>query len=64
MSIGKSFAFSELEDALVNCPERESHAADRPLDYHEFQRWAVKKLRTHRPVRCKGCDQYLVWVTR
>jgi len=47
----------------VSCPNEADHT-QAPKAYVPWHAWAIEKGRTHRQIRCKGCDLYKIWVPR
>lgn len=46
-----------------DCPQRDKHTHC-PKGYLPWHEWAEKKNKTHRQVRCPGCDLFVIWVPR
>lgn len=47
----------------VSCPNLSAHTPS-PDGYVAWHVWAATKARTHRQVRCDGCDRYAIWVPK
>jgi hypothetical protein len=52
-----------MASASGPCPVRESHTLS-PQGYVAWHNWAEQKAKTHRQVKCKGCDRYAIWIPR
>lgn len=50
-----------LREAL--CPNFEDHTFS-PEGYIEWHTWAENMAKTHRQIRCKGCDRFSIWIPR
>lgn len=50
-------------DVIENCPEKATHT-DCPGGYIAWHEWAETKSKTHKQVRCKGCNRLTIWVKK
>jgi hypothetical protein len=42
------------------CPDADQHT-EALTGYHEWDAWAEEMVKTHRQVRCPGCNRWLIW---
>ena len=45
------------------CPNRQKHTPS-PVGYVELANWAAIKSKTHRQIRCDGCQLFVIWVLK
>lgn len=45
------------------CPNAAEHT-EHPRGYLEHGEWAEEMLKTHRQVKCKGCNLWEIWVPK
>ncbi len=50
-------------DSRNTCPNREAHTQS-PKGYLQWHGWAVAKVKTHKQVRCEGCNHFSIWVPK
>jgi hypothetical protein len=46
-----------------NCPDQDKHTPC-PEDYILWHEWAAEKGKTHRQIRCAGCNLFTIWVPK
>ena len=54
---------SLIFDAERTCPDRAKHTPC-PEDYTLWHEWAEEKGKTHRQIRCAGCNLFTIWVPK
>lgn len=47
----------------VDCPSFHDHTPC-PEGYIQWHAWARRQMRTHRQIKCTGCDLYTIWIPR
>lgn len=35
-----------------------------PVGYVQWHEWADKKSKTHKQIKCLGCNRYAIWIRR
>lgn len=58
---GKTMAL--ILESEKNCPNRSKHTPC-PEDYMGWHEWAEEKGKTHRQIRCNGCNLFTIWVPK
>ena len=48
-------------EGYVSCPNAHT---PQPEGYSDWQSWAHKASKTHRQIRCPGCQLFKIWVSR
>ena len=69
---------SEIEKRIINlfglmktssrisakdCPNIDQHTKS-PEGYMSWHHWAREKIKTHKQIKCDGCDYYSIWIPR
>lgn len=47
----------------ASCPSFHDHTPC-PEGYLDWHAWAKRMMRTHRQIRCTGCQRFEIWVPR
>jgi hypothetical protein len=48
---------------LEDCPQKSKHTKA-PTNYLGWHEWADNKSKTHRQIRCPGCNLFAIWVPK
>lgn len=61
--VGKKDPVKYHPDPLKSCPMIHLHT-ECPEGYVQWHNWAEKKIKTHRQIRCPGCNRLAIWEKR